>query len=35
MRLKADLTLVLVAAIWGSGFIAQRLATTQLSTNYF
>jgi drug/metabolite transporter (DMT)-like permease len=35
MRLKSDLTLVFVAAIWGSGFIAQRLATTQLSTNYF
>ncbi len=27
MRLKADLTLLLVAVIWGSGFIAQRLAS--------
>ncbi len=27
MRLKADLTLLLVAVIWGSGFIAQRMAS--------
>src|SRR5512141_3152005 len=26
MRLKADLTLLLVAAIWGSAFVAQRVA---------
>ncbi len=26
MRLKADLTLLLVSAIWGSAFVAQRLA---------
>lgn len=35
MRWKADLTLLFVAAVWGSGFVAQRLATTQLSTEYF
>ncbi|MBE0696348.1 MAG: DMT family transporter [Anaerolineaceae bacterium] len=35
MRWKSDLTLLFVAAIWGSGFVAQRLATTQLSTSYF
>jgi drug/metabolite transporter (DMT)-like permease len=35
MRWKADLTLLFVAAVWGSGFVAQRLATTQLSTLYF
>jgi drug/metabolite transporter (DMT)-like permease len=35
MRLKSDLTLLFVAAIWGSGFVAQRLATTQLSTEYY
>lgn len=34
-RLRSDLILVFVAAIWGSGFIAQRMATTQLSANYF
>jgi hypothetical protein len=34
-HIKSDLILVLVAAIWGSGFIAQRLAASQLSTNYF
>jgi drug/metabolite transporter (DMT)-like permease len=27
LRLKADLTLLLVAVVWGSGFIAQRLAS--------
>src|SRR5512132_3771405 len=26
MRLKADLTLLLVAIIWGSAFVAQRVA---------
>src|SRR5512143_2952694 len=26
MRLKADLTLLLVAVIWGSAFVAQRVA---------
>jgi drug/metabolite transporter (DMT)-like permease len=35
VRWKSDLTLLFVAAIWGSGFVAQRLATTQLSTSYF
>jgi drug/metabolite transporter (DMT)-like permease len=35
MRWKADLTLLFVAAIWGTGFVAQRLATTQLGTFYF
>jgi len=35
MRWKADLILLFVAAIWGSGFVAQRLATTQLGTLYF
>ncbi len=35
MRWKSDLILLAVAAIWGSGFVAQRLATTQLSTSYF
>lgn len=31
MRLKSDLTLLLVAIVWGSGFVAQRLASTQTS----
>ncbi len=35
MRWKSDLTLLLVAAVWGTGFVAQRLATTQLSTLYY
>jgi drug/metabolite transporter (DMT)-like permease len=35
MRWKSDLTLLFVAAIWGTGFVAQRLATTQLGTLYF
>ncbi len=35
MRLKSDLILLFVAAIWGSGFVAQRLATEQLSTFYY
>lgn len=35
MRWKSDLTLLFVAAVWGSGFVAQRLATNQLSAFYF
>jgi drug/metabolite transporter (DMT)-like permease len=35
MRWKSDLLLLFVAAIWGSGFVAQRLATSQISTLYF
>ncbi len=35
MRWKSDLILLLVAAVWGTGFVAQRLATTQLSTFYY
>src|SRR5690242_6769312 len=35
MRLKSDLILLFVAAVWGTGFVAQRLATTQLGTFYF
>ena len=35
MRLKADLTLLFVAAIWGSGFVAQRLAAASLTTYHF
>src|SRR5512142_1952970 len=35
MRWKADLTLLFVAAVWGTGFVAQRLATTQLGTFYY
>jgi drug/metabolite transporter (DMT)-like permease len=35
VRWKSDLTLLFVAAVWGSGFVAQRLATMQLSTSYF
>lgn len=35
MRWKSDLVLLFVAAVWGTGFVAQRLATTQLSTLYF
>ncbi len=35
MRLKSDLLLLFVAAIWGSGFVAQRLAAAQLSVFYF
>jgi len=34
-RLKADLTLLLVAAVWGSGFVAQRLGADQMSALYF
>jgi drug/metabolite transporter (DMT)-like permease len=35
MRWKSDLILLFVAAIWGSGFVAQRLATEQLGTFSF
>jgi len=35
MRLKSDLTLLFVAAIWGTGFVAQRLATSQIGTEFF
>lgn len=34
-RWKADLVLLLVAAVWGSGFVAQRLAAASLGTFYF
>ena len=34
-RWKSDLILLFVAAIWGSGFVAQRLAAAQLNTFYF
>jgi drug/metabolite transporter (DMT)-like permease len=34
-RLKADLTLLLVASIWGSAFVAQRLAAAQVSVFLF
>ncbi|HEX9019208.1 MAG TPA: DMT family transporter [Anaerolineaceae bacterium] len=35
MRLKSDMILLFVAALWGTGFLAQRLATTQLNAFYF
>ncbi len=35
MRWKADLTLLLVAVVWGSGFVAQRTAARTLSAFYF
>ncbi len=35
MRWRADLALLLAALLWGTGFVVQRLATTQLSTLYF
>lgn len=35
MRWKADLILLFVAALWGSGFIAQRYAAEQMNTFYF
>lgn len=35
MRLKADLTLLLVAIIWGSAFVAQRVAGQQGSVYLF
>lgn len=34
-RLKADLTLLLVAAIWGSAFVAQRVAAAQMGPFWF
>ena len=34
-RWKSDLILLLVAAVWGSGFVAQRLAAASLGTFYF
>jgi drug/metabolite transporter (DMT)-like permease len=34
-RLKADLTLLFVASIWGSAFVAQRLAAAQVSVFLF
>jgi drug/metabolite transporter (DMT)-like permease len=34
-RLQADLTLLLVAAIWGSAFVAQRVAAQQMGTYLF
>lgn len=34
-RLKADLILLFVAAVWGSGFVAQRFAANLLNPNYF
>lgn len=35
MRWKSDLTLLFVAAVWGSGFVAQRLAAGHLNALYF
>jgi drug/metabolite transporter (DMT)-like permease len=35
MRLKADLTLLLVAAIWGSAFVAQRVGAAQIGPFLF
>ena len=35
MRLKADLTLLFVAAVWGSGFVAQRAVARTMSAYYF
>ena len=35
MRLKADLTLLLVSVIWGSAFVAQRVAGQQGSVYLF
>jgi drug/metabolite transporter (DMT)-like permease len=34
-RWKSDLILLLVAAVWGSGFVAQRLAAASLGAFYF
>jgi drug/metabolite transporter (DMT)-like permease len=34
-RLKADITLLFVASIWGSAFVAQRLAAAQVSVFLF
>lgn len=35
MRLKSDLLLLFAAFVWGSGFVAQRMAATQISTFAF
>ena len=35
MRLKADLTLLIVSVIWGSAFVAQRVAGQQGSVYLF
>ena len=34
-RIKGDLALLLAAAIWGSGFVAQRIAAGHLNAFYF
>jgi drug/metabolite transporter (DMT)-like permease len=34
-RLKSDLVLLFVAAVWGTGFVAQRLAATQMDAFTF
>lgn len=34
-RIQADLILLVTAAVWGSGFIAQRIAAPQLNIFYF
>jgi drug/metabolite transporter (DMT)-like permease len=34
-RIQADLILLLTAAVWGSGFIAQRIAAPNMSIFYF
>jgi len=34
-RLRADFLLLLVAVIWGSAFVAQRVAAQQIGINYF
>ncbi len=34
-RLRADLLLLLVALIWGSAFVAQRVAAQQIGIHYF
>src|SRR5512146_1298110 len=34
-RLKADLTLLLVALVWGTGFVAQRFGSDSMSALYF
>ena len=34
-RLRSDLILLFVAAVWGSGFVAQRLAAGSLNAFYF
>lgn len=34
-RLRADLLLLVVAVVWGSAFVAQRVAAQQMGVNYF